>query len=186
MSAYSDYTDKQLVELFSRGDERAFEAIYYRYARHLYRYARKNIDRNEDCEEMVHDVFESLLARRDSLMIGSLKHYLFTSIRYMIIRYFSHRDVKRRYERHFLAFEAEYSSIRSEENTGSEAIHRKLLEIISDLPERCQEAIRLRISENLSNREIAERMNITKRTAEVYISRAFHHLRESYDRIYGT
>ncbi|MBX2956188.1 MAG: sigma-70 family RNA polymerase sigma factor [Cyclobacteriaceae bacterium] len=178
--------DTELLDLFKQGNRQAFEVIYYRHAKGLYRFARKNIRSKEDCEEMVHDVFESLINRRETLNIESLKHYLFTSIRYMIIRYFSHRDVKRKFAEHYRLFEQEYEEPEKAQAKTPEFIHASLLEHIHDLPERCREAIRLRITENLSNGEIASRMNITRRTAELYISKAFAHLRASYGKIYKT
>ncbi|PZR26908.1 MAG: hypothetical protein DI538_26135 [Azospira oryzae] len=184
VNPYHNHMDTELVDLFKLGDQRAFEVIYHRYAKDLYRYARKSVQAKEDCEEMVHDVFESLLSRRESLNITSLRHYLFNSIRYMIIRSFSHRDVKRKFIEHYTAFETEYDMLEAEQRHDPEAVHARLLQNLDGLPERCQEAIRLRITENLSNGEIASRMNINKRTAELYIFRAFSHLRASYDKIY--
>jgi RNA polymerase sigma-70 factor (ECF subfamily) len=122
-------------------------------------------------------VFESLWKRREELMITSLRHYLFTSSRYMIIRYFSHREVKRRFAQHYQLFEAVYESMDKDLQRDPQDIYAALLQHIHDLPDRCQEAIRLRITENLSNGEIARRMNINKGTVQLYISRAFAHLR---------
>lgn len=176
--------DTELMDLFQQGDQRAFEVIYYRYAKDLFRYARKTIQVKEDCEEIVHDVFESLLSRRETLNIASLRHYLFTSIRYMIIRYISHRDVKRKFAAHYRVFEIEYDMLEGEPHQEAESMHAQLLQNLNGLPERCQQAIRLRITENLSNGEIAKRMNINKGTVQLYISKAFSHLRTSYDKIY--
>ncbi|MBX2968277.1 MAG: sigma-70 family RNA polymerase sigma factor [Cyclobacteriaceae bacterium] len=178
--------DTELLELFKQGNRQAFEVIYYRYTKHLYRFARKNVRSKEDCEEIVHEVFESLISRKDTLLIDSLKHYLFTSVRYKIIRYFSHREVKRKFAEHYRNFEKEYEEPELILEKAPEKLHASLLDHIQDLPERCREAIRLRITENLSNGEIASRMNINKRTAELYISKAFAHLRASYDKIYKT
>jgi len=40
---HSDDTDVELVALLTAGDKKAFEAIYRKYAKDLYRFARKNI-----------------------------------------------------------------------------------------------------------------------------------------------
>lgn len=176
--------DTELVDLLGQGSHQAFEVIYRRYAKELFRYALRKIKVREDCEELMHDVFESLWKRKEELMITSLRHYLFTSVRYMIIRYFSHREVKRKFAEHYQLFEAVYETMEEDQPRDPEAIHAHLLQHIQDLPDRCQEAIRLRITENLSNGEIARRMNIHKGTVQIYISKAFAHLRGSYSKIY--
>lgn len=179
MYLYQDHSDADLVTLLSQGDKAAFEAIYRRYAGDLYKYARKNIALKEDCEELIQDLFETLWTRRDKLSIQSLKHYLFSSIRYMIIRYFRHKGVERRYIDHFKLFEAFYDPLDATEKS-PEAIHAMIIRSLEGLPERCQVAIRLRLVENLSNSEIAERMHISKRTVELYMFRAFNHIRATY------
>jgi RNA polymerase sigma-70 factor (family 1) len=178
-----EYTDEELVVALRNGDKTAFEVIYRRYVKDLYRFARSRVP-NEEAEEIVHDVFESLWSRKEKLKIESLKHYLFTSTRYMVIRYFSHATVKKKYAEHYRLFEMAYETMDPEQPRDPESIRTILLQNIGGLPERCQEAIRLRIRENLSNGEIASRMNINKRTVEVYIFRAFIHLRASYGKIF--
>jgi RNA polymerase sigma-70 factor (family 1) len=170
----------QSEDLFIRlslGNQDAFATIYQEYASSLYNFARKNIDSSEDCEEIVQDIFVSLWSRREELgHIDSLKAYLFSMIRYKIIRYFQHKGVVRKFEAHYKAFEASYENPTLEIDK-SENLHEQIIHCIKDLPERCREAIVLRLTENLSNSEIAERMNITKKTVELYMFKAFNHLR---------
>ncbi len=185
MSEYHNLRDSELLALIKQGNQGAFETIYRRYAKHLFAYAIRRLRIREDCEEIVHDVFESLWKRRSELTITSLKHYLFNSVRYMIIRYFSHRGVIQKYADHYRLFEAVYESANDEyPQHDPHAIHSLLLQHIQKLPDRCQEAIRLRLTENLTNSEIAERMNINKTTVQLYISKAFAHLRESCNNIF--
>lgn len=179
------HSDTELIALLNKGDIKAFEVIYRRYATDLFRYARKNIARKEDCEEIIQEVFTSLWERHQSVHIVSLKYYLLNSVRYKIIRFIQHNKVKRKYEEHYKFFEVMYESMEEDKRT-PEAILETLINLISGLPDRCQVAIKLRLHENLSNGEIAERMNITKKTVEVYMLKAFDHFRASYNKIYKT
>jgi RNA polymerase sigma-70 factor (ECF subfamily) len=184
MTLSQNHEDSELVGLLIQGDRKAFETIYLRYASDLYRFARKNIPLKEDCEEMVQDVFESLWIRRENLKVESLRHYLFTSIRYMIIRYFYAKGVRKRYAEDYKLFAASYHTIDDLMNSPNESPQEKLIKSLAGLPQRCQTAIKLRLTENLSNDEIAHQMNITKKTVEFYISRALNHLRHSVKEIY--
>lgn len=179
MSPYHDKSDTNLVALLIQGDEKAFEAIYRRYVAALYRYASKNIPAKEDCEEIIQDVFESLWARHSELQhVTALSAYLYRMVKYKVIRYFQHSKVKKSYADHYRLFEATYTT----QEIGEEE-KKSMMELIehglTQLPERCQLAIRLRLKENLSNKEIAERMNITKATVENYIVKAVSHLRST-------
>jgi RNA polymerase sigma-70 factor (ECF subfamily) len=180
-----NHSDADLVTLLTGGDRKAFETIYRRYASDLYRYARKNVPLKEDCEEMVQDVFESLWLRRENLRIDALRHYLLKSVRYKVIRYFRKRGVQQRYIDHYKIFATLYDTIDSEKHN-PEALQEMLVKSLAGLPERCQVAMKLRITENLSNQEVANRMNITKRTAELYMSKALCHLRTSFPELYKT
>jgi RNA polymerase sigma-70 factor (family 1) len=182
---YINQTDEELALLLTRGDPNAFEVIYNRYAADLFRYARKNIALKEDCEEIVQEVFVSLWERHESLHVLSLKYYLLKAVRYRVIRYMQHQKVKKKYAAHFTLFEALYESIEHEQQT-PEAIQTRMQHIIDELPERCKVAIKLRLLENLSNGEIAAQMNITKKTVEVYMLRAFTLFRSAYHKIYST
>lgn len=175
-----NHTDTELLTALVVGGREAFEAIYRKYVSDLYRYARKNIPAKEDCEEIIQEVFESLWERHESLNIQtSLKGYLMGMVRFKIIHYFRKSARKKKYAEHFLLFEAVYAQA-GEEDVNHAAIQSTLDRLITELPERCQEALRLRLSEDLSNPDIARRMNITTRTVEVYMFRAFNHIRAAY------
>jgi RNA polymerase sigma-70 factor (family 1) len=185
MNPYEHHTDSDLVQLLIAGDRIAFEIIYHRYAAQLYRYARARISSSEDCQEMVQDVFESLWIRHESLSIDSLARYLFTSIRYMIIRYFYQRGVRQRYLDHYAIFSEIYDSV-SLQPDDPDQLQKELINSLNGLPERCRMAMTLRLKDNLSNGEIASRMNITKKTVEIYMSQAIAHLRTVLRPLYKT
>lgn len=176
----ADDTDSGLVNALIQGDRKAFALIYRKYVSDLYRYARKNISIKEDCEEIIQEVFVSLWERHATLRIEtSLKGYLLGMVRYKIIHHFRKTALRKKYAEHFLLFEAVYEQAGGGQVDHS-AIASTLERLIADLPERCQEALKLRLSEELSNPDIAKRMNITTRTVEVYMFRAFNHIRGAY------
>lgn len=170
--------DNILLKRLKGGDEEAFEGIYEKYVGILYRYARKNISVKEDCEEIIQDVFVSLWSRHDQLdHVTVLNAYLFRMVKYKVIRYFQHSAVKKRYAEHYLLFEAVYESSSEENKDSHHHITSFIDKGIADLPERCREAVKLRLTEGLSNADIARRMNIRKSTVENYMVIAFKHLR---------
>jgi len=174
------FNDAELLVLLKEGHDHAFRSIYHSFASGLFRYVRRNISSKEDCEEIIQDVFESLWKRRSEIRIeSSLQAYLYSMVRYKTILYFKKSKQRRMYAAHHILFEAAWDSI----DLGAmdpHSIQDLVDQRISELPESCRTALTLRLSENLSNQDIARRMNVRKKTVEVYIFRAISLLRESF------
>lgn len=178
--------DISLIVRIAEGDQNAFAEIYFRYSKELYRYCANTVDNKEDCEEIIQHVFVSLWERREELEIDSLRAYLFSSVKYKIIRYIKHQAVRRRYEEHYRHFETTYvNPVELEQATPMSPLHTRLSESLQGLPTRCREAFQLRLEQNLSNSEIAQRMRISKSTVEDYMKTALAHLRKYKKEILG-
>ena len=185
MNLYHGHSDPELVALLTKGDKAAFETIYRKYVGDLFRYARKNIPAKEECEEIVQEVFVSLWTKREQLKIISLKYYLFSMVRYKMIRYFQHQAVRKRYAEHYKIFESSYHEIdheRPDPQARRELINRKM----NALPERVQAVARMRLNENLTNSEIADRLKITKKTVENYVIIFTSHFKGTLARFFET
>ncbi|HYF67923.1 MAG TPA: sigma-70 family RNA polymerase sigma factor [Ohtaekwangia sp.] len=177
MNTYQHLNDSELVTLLVNGNKLAFHAIYQRYLSDLFRYVRKNISCKEDCEEIIQEIFESLWVRHKELgHVTGLRAYLFQMVKYKVIRYFRHHSVRKKYAEHYRFFEAMYDNM-SEQEKGSDLVQAVLERSVSTLPDRCQEAVKLRLIENFSNADIARKMNISRRTVENYITAALRFLR---------
>jgi RNA polymerase sigma-70 factor (family 1) len=183
MNPTDNYTDAALVALLNQGDRKSFEIIYKTYAAELYKYARHIISNKEDCEEIVQEVFERLWSQHKAIQIKALRAYLYKSVKNRVINYFQHNEVKKKYAEHYRFFEVIYDSV-DEEERSAETIHLMIERGIQQMPERVQTAIRLRLSENLSNKEIALRMNITNKTVDNYMHIVYTHFRASYQDLF--
>lgn len=176
MNQHNDYKDEDLVALLNEEESRAFEMIYRKYASELYKYARHLISTKEDCEEIIQEVFERLWIQRQTIKIKSLRAYLYKCVKNKVINYFEHKAVKKKYADHYLFFGAIYDSV-EEDKRNAEIIHQLIERGIKTMPEQLQRVIQLRLVENLSNPQIAQRMNIAKKTVDNYIHLVYVHLR---------
>ncbi len=170
--------DSEIVQRLVDGDRHAFEIIFRHYHRPIYQFIRQQVSVKEDCEELLQDVFAWLWQNREQALVTSLKAYLFTAANHRVIDYFRKAKTRRHFEEEYHVFEIAYASVPSTDRN-PEAIRKVLEEIIASLPKRCQLAMKLRISENLTHKQIAERMNITTKTVETYMLVAFDHIRRS-------
>lgn len=76
-------TDAELLSLSQTGDEKAFEAIMYRYNTDLYRYIYTRIRSEHDAKDLLQEVFISCWKNRHT--INNIVAYLKRSVHYAII-----------------------------------------------------------------------------------------------------
>ncbi|MEI9918156.1 MAG: RNA polymerase sigma-70 factor [Bacteroidota bacterium] len=168
-----------LLILLKQGDVRAFDNIYKFYSPRLYRFAYNRIGSVEDAEEIIQEAFLWLWENRKNLQhIQALYPYLQSVVKNAIIRHHSRNALHEKYTEAFRLF-AVYFDNSSEELQALDDVQAEIERSISVLPERAQMAFRLSRFEHVPISEIAERMKISPRTAENYISSALKHLRIS-------
>lgn len=177
---YNGYDHSNLLSLLNSGDQRAFDAIYDCFADRLYRYVYSRIRIKETSEEIVQEIFVSLWVRRGSLEItASLDCYLFGAAKHRILSHIRSEGVRKKYAADLALFTAKRIDNSSEELLELKDLQQTIEDRISELPEKCQTAFRMSRMEHEPIPQIAERMNISSRTVENYISRALKHLRIS-------
>ncbi len=184
MNNFCNRTDEELIVALNQGDRGAFSYIYSQYSLDLMSYIRRSIIVKEDCEEIIQEVFVSLWERHRTLQkMASIRGYLFKMVKYKIVDYLRHSLVKKRYEEHYVFFAEVFENLNDsfEETSNFQVLMEKR---ISELPNRCQTAFRLRLHDNLPYKEIADRMKISTSTVEKHISTALQHLRNGYQNAY--
>lgn len=174
------YPHSDLLDGLRKGDRRAFERIYNDMADRLMRYVYARISSREASEDIVHEIFVSLWARRRDLQLeATLESWLFSAAKFQVLKYIRSKNVRRKYAADLVSFVAtRYEN--NPEKLMELADLRKLIESsLSELPERCQKAFRMSRYEHRSIQDIAEEMGISTRTVENYITKALKHLRGS-------
>lgn len=174
----SNDQDIALQQRLSRGDETAFQETFELYFRVLVLFATKFSLEKEVAEDLVQDVFVKLYEQKDRLQFhSSLKAFLYQSVRNKCIDLI--RSTKTR-ERHHVEIKAgaEIEGLNSEELMMQSELEEKIYLSISQLPDQCQLIFKMNRFEGKKNQEIADELNISKRTVETQISKALKILRE--------
>jgi RNA polymerase sigma-70 factor (family 1) len=168
---------KFLISRLQRGDEAAYEMLFKEYYRMLTVFANRYLNDFETAREIVQDLFVHLYEKRESLDINSsLKSYLFRSTHNRCINYINAQKIRAKYAEHV------NMTTDTKENTLEQEVHRTELEnalylAISELPPRCRSIFRMNRFDGLSNSEIADKLNLSRRTVETQISKALKILR---------
>lgn len=166
-------------------DRKSFEELFKVYYKPLCYYARKYTLDHFESEEVVGQVFLKLWEIRDSLSVErSVSAYLYQSVRNQSINFLKQKSIlsKNREEYALKIRQAQlFSAISEEDGTSAllaQELEQQINQAICNLPEKCREVFLLSRGENLSMKEIAEKLNISTNTVQKQISIAIAKLRE--------
>lgn len=170
--------DKEMDDLFilrliKADDPLAFKHLFELYFVPLCRFIRLYIKGPKVAEDIALDIFANVWENRAELQIQlTLKAYLFQSARNRALNYL--RDNER-----FVSVD-DFSSLECSADDDPLEIRELqclIQEAILSLPPRCQDVFNRSRMENLSNKEIADRMNISVKAVEAQITRALKVIR---------
>lgn len=173
-------TDEELIRLLKEGEQLAFTEIYNRYWKKLYFIAYKLLRDTNVAEEIVQEVFLTLWKKRESLQIKSVSSYFAAMTRYAVYRQLA--QVK-----HYKKQENSLDILNIEAIPGIDVDNKILLEIVSDmsnkLPEKCRLVFQYNKLQDQSLADVAERLNISHKTAEGHLTKALRIIRSNFGNV---
>ena len=143
----------------------------------LFSYAKGILVDGDIAKDMVQDVLVDYWNRRKTIEPRQIKSYLYKAVRFRCYKYL--RDNKLDQLQLEVIKDLDFSITNEyevEENVRS--IKLKIQDSISDMPDRCQEIYKLSRVHHHTNADIANRLNISKRTVENQLSSALGKLRK--------
>lgn len=177
MADYSKYSDVELVALLKHSDKGAYTEIYDRFQPLLYVYACKIVKEEDEAEDIVQEVFIYLWDKRESFhFTSSLSAYLYTAVKYKFMNLLDRKKVRADYSASMQRFinAGEYIT----DNYIREKEFITLVESeIALLPEKMRQIFLMSRKQNLSNKEIADKLNITEKTVRNQVNTALDKLR---------
>jgi len=172
------YSDEELMQEIKAGNMLAFDELYCKYSKRLYKFSYSILKSKEDTENIIQDVFLNLWTNRNKVEKGSsVKYYIFT------IAYNAAISVIRRKanESGFFEYLKTLQDLTQEPvdlQLEYKELEEKLTSIINSLPKRQREVYLLHRMEGLKYSEISERLNISVNTIENHMSRVLKTIRE--------
>ncbi|PLB85696.1 RNA polymerase subunit sigma-70 [Dysgonamonadaceae bacterium] len=180
---YTHNEDNALFLLIKSRDKEAFTVIYRKYHAYLYALALRYLKNTDLAEEAVQHVFVKFWENTKDIEIGiNLKNYLYTMTKnYILNQIRDHKDTISVYyanaqneiadDNHFLQ--------RIEETQVLETLYRA----IDSLPAQKKEVCKLKIEEDISNQEIADRMGISVHTVKSHYQESVKMIRTYFRKI---
>jgi RNA polymerase sigma-70 factor (family 1) len=173
----SELNDEALFALIEKGDERAFTQVYDRYHKLLYVLAYRYLMNANMAEDVVQHVFSRLWEFRTELRVGiSLKNYLFTMTKNHVLNLIRNENsaITKNYEMAQSAPAYEDNLI---EDLEKKELMSNFYKAVDMLPVQKREICLMKVREELTNQEIAERMKLSVNTVKTHYSEALKLLR---------
>lgn len=171
--------DEQLLARLRNGNLRAFDELYMRYAPVVLNFVRKLIKDQMRAEDITQDIFMRLYVKRKELDPAlSLKNWLFVCARNAsldVLRSKWATDVDKSGE---LPEELRESLPDAQPGELSDGDALSVIRTVLDrLPEKRAQVLKMSKLDEMSSRDIAERMGISPRTVEKHLELAMKELR---------
>jgi RNA polymerase sigma-70 factor (ECF subfamily) len=174
---YQHLTDEQLLHRLRDDDKQAFAEIYDRYWEPMSLYVLKITRSPDDACDIVQDVFVSIWKRRYELNISvSLKAYLLKSVRNLSIRYIE-KNINKKGFLQSLSDHYGKLEMSAADSLEFRELESRLTRVVAQLPPKMQQVFVLSRHENLSYKEIAQRLGIKETTVKKQVSNALKLIR---------
>jgi len=160
--------------LIKENKERAFQELFNRFWEKLYVSALKTLRNEDTSKDVVQDVFVELWDKRMFLEIRKVESYLYQAVRFKALMQL--RKQKLTEIHHQILNNIPYA------NTTTDIIdfhetRNILTRGMTNLPSKCKEIFYLSRVQQLTNKQIADKLNLSVRTVETHISNALKKLR---------
>ena len=166
-----------LIKQLREGHEKAYELLFKTYYSDLVIHANRYLYDFESAREVVQDLFVSIYEKRYNLDINSsIKGYLYRSVQNRCINFIHAQKTKNKYAEYVKEHTSENENQLEKEIHASQ-LEKALLSAIGELPPKCRMIFKMNRFEGLSNGDIAERLELSKRTVETQITKALKILR---------
>lgn len=178
MLEYKKISDNNLVSLLKEGDHSAFNEIYHRYFYLIFTHAYKKLRDEEQAKDIVQDVFATLWFKREfNMPTSNLAGYLYTAVRNKIFDLFAHQQVESKYIDSLDAFLTTHSSISTDYLIRENQLKAYIDKEIQALTPKMRLMFELSRKQNLSHKEIAEKLGTTENNVSTQITTALRILR---------
>ena len=170
------YTDESLIAALQNDDAQAFQILYRRYWKDLYKTAFARFQNEQDAEDAVQELFIKIYEIRHNLQITtSLIGYLQNALKFRIIRILSRADLHEKTMEHLVYRMTEMQATILDLMTAAD-LQKTISQVISKFPTNMQQIFILR-GEDYTVKEIAEALGLAEQTVRNNIAESLRRLK---------
>jgi len=179
MTDSQNLNDVELINRLKKDDETALTEIYDKYWKPLFISSYNLLKDKEVCEEIIQDIFIDIWKNREKIQIKiSLNSYLYASTRYKVFNHFRKKNNELRVEL-FESLNKRFQYATPETKLMHQELVIQIEGIVESLPPKCKEVYKMSRDEQLSHKEISDKLNISTKTVENHITKALRVIKAS-------
>ncbi len=176
--------DLLLFDNVKKDDLTSYETIFKRYYKELFRFAFSYVRDSTIAEEMSQEVFLYMWDKRKKIEIQTtLKTYLYSAVKNKCLNYIKLELPKQRAMSDVSEVMLSVSEERKDEGE-NEILKKHIQSAIDGLPKKCRQIFLLSRNAGMTYEEIAEELDLSKKTVENQMGIALKKLRESLETVY--
>lgn len=170
--------DKEFISSLKKGDSKGYQFLVTSYHQKLCVYANSLTNDSDLAEDIVQNVFMSIWKNRNKLKDQFVvKSYLYKSVYNEFIDQYRKKKAVLTLEKKHI--DALTYMVEEEDEKSLEKLISIVKKEIDKLPPKCKQTFLLSKEEGLTNLEISEYLNISIKSVEAHITKAFSVLRKS-------
>jgi RNA polymerase sigma-70 factor (ECF subfamily) len=163
------------AEKLAEGNQDAFRRLFMTYYPKVKRFIGYFVKSEAVAEDLSQDVFESVWTNREYLPnIKSLNAWLFGMAKNKSISYLNHKAVEEIYVSSYVDLQ-EYGM---EEEIDAKELELLVLLTVEKMPEQRRRIFEMSRIRNLKSTEIAEKLNLSKKTVENHLNLALREIKQ--------
>lgn len=165
--------DKELINNIKKGNSDSYRELFVTYYSPLCEYASKFVS-DIDAEELVQDLMLYIWEEREQLTIEkSVKSYLFLSVRNRSFNFIRDNKFKKNVDLDL----HEHELVDFPEFYTADDLEHKIQALVEELPEKYKETFELSRLRELTNKQIADSLDVSVKTIEYRITNSLKILR---------
>jgi RNA polymerase sigma-70 factor (family 1) len=171
-------TDEELVVLITQDDVKAFQLLYNRYWKRMLAKACSQLQSHTAAEEVVQDAFINFWKRRHKIELKYRFHTYIASV----VKYEVMAQLAKKSKQHLYIDDLSLPVIQDHSTQhwlDFDELKLQMDNLIHTLPSKCQLVFKLSREHGLSDKQISENLEISRKTVEAHISKALRTLRLS-------
>jgi len=179
------HEDAAAVDKIIQGDLKTFDDLYRTFYSRLFNFSKSYLRDTVVAENMVQDAFLLLWEKRETLSSNSnIRAWLLTVVKNNILNHIERQKRQTKIESIYTErinreLDLRVSSLKDcdPEYLFSAEVTEIIRKALASLPARCREVITMSRFDEMSNKEIAEKLNISVKGVEYHITNALKKLR---------
>lgn len=182
LSRNNKETDKLLLQQIKSNNIAAFDSLYDKYWEQVYRAAYKRLKDPDYAKDITQDIFLHIWQKRAEIEIDNFAPYLFTAVRNNVFKWME-KEQKTTPISDIIAELKE-----TKEQADAEILRKEFIvkyeALVGTLTEAQQKIFRMRFHDDMSTKEISEKLNISRKTVQNQLAKSMLQLRSSFEVLY--